>query len=95
MIIYPDVFNYEYIYCLLYIVGSKVRCNDFEGIETEMEGLKELIIGYEDIHKGDLNCLISPDLLFSYWYYNRATISFHANNYLEAYESFIRSLQGN
>lgn len=60
-----------------------------------MYSLKQLIIGYEEIHEGDANCLVSPDLLFSYWYYNQAFIKLHHKKYLDAYEFFIRSLQGN
>lgn len=45
-ITYPDILNFEYIACLMFIIKFKISNRDLIDIDSKMEVLYELLKGY-------------------------------------------------
>lgn len=93
-ICYPEVLNFEYIGCLMFIATFAIRRGQFVGLEDQLATLRELINGYEEVSRGS-ECPKPPDVMISYWHLIKAIFLMAQKKYLEAYDHAVSSLRGN
>lgn len=64
---YPDILNFEYIACQLFIISCHIKMKKLNGIEAKMEIVNDLIQAFADYNHKNPTCEIPIEIVHSFW----------------------------